>query len=120
MGTKFVSRSRVTRNGKKVTDLKDYTEDDIELRGVSTTMDSSGTFGKNKKYGFKINQVVAKTGAKHDWSDIVDETWIVELDGGHRCIFTGVDCITQGGIKTDGESESVRTLTLFASGKVDE
>jgi hypothetical protein len=120
MATKFVSRCRITRNGQKVADLKNYTEDDIDLRGVVSTMESTGTYEKTKKYGFKIDQVIAKTGAKHDWSDAVDETWTIELDGGHRTTFTEVSCINQGGVKTDGESESVRTLTFCAVGKVDE
>ena len=114
MAKKYVSRAVVIRNGKRQSDLKNFKVGELAYRGEVDTMDGSGSTGKAKKHRFSFDYAIPKTAAKLDWSDVEDETWIIELDGGRRITFSGVDCLTRGEFITDAEKETVMPLSFIA------
>jgi hypothetical protein len=115
MAKKYVSRCRVTRNGARVTDLKNFKWAEDVYRSKIMTQDGPGTVDLPDGPAFTIDYVVPKTDAKLNWRDVEDETWVVELQGGKRVIFTGVDCLKRGEAPVDGEKETVMTLEFAAT-----
>ncbi len=115
--SKFVSRSIVLRNGNKVPNLKSFEKDAVKFAGTFKSMDGGGTFDTNPEHLFTINQVIAKVGAKLDWSDVQEENWSVELVGGNRYEYSGVDFLEEGKITVDGENEVVLPLLFKAQSR---
>jgi hypothetical protein len=59
-----------------------------------------------------------KINPKLDWSDVRDEDWTVDLEGGKQAIYTGVDCLSRSEFTTDGDKESVFTIMFRADTEV--
>jgi hypothetical protein len=118
MAKKYVSRVRVMRNGNRIQDMKQFKSDTIEYRAEVDTMDGSGTVEKNKKVKFSLDYAIPKVNAKLDWSDVVDETWTIELEGGRRVTYTGVDILSKGETTYDSQKEAVFTLSFIAESEV--
>lgn len=114
MAKKYVSRARVSRNGQKVQHLKNMKFGEDKYATEVETMDGGGTVDNPKRHRFSLDYALPKTGAKLDWSDVRDEDWTVDLDGGLKAIYTGVDCMSRGEITVDGEKEAVTTLEFYA------
>lgn len=112
MAKKFVSRCRVMRNGKRVLNMKNFKMGEDVYRAQLQTMDGPGTVDVPKKPSFSLDYAIPRDNAKLDWSDVSDETWVVELDGGRRVIFSGVDSISRGEITMDSEKETVFTVNF--------
>lgn len=115
MAIKYANRARVTRNGQKVPHMKHFTRREAVYSSEVETMEGGGTVEKPKRPGFSIGYVLPKTNPKLDWSDVKDEDWVVEIQGGKRVIYTGVDCLSMGEFNLDGDGESVATLTFYAA-----
>ncbi len=115
--SKFVSRSIVLRNGNKVPNLKSFEKDAVKFAGTFKSMDGGGTFDMNVEHLFTVNYVIPKAGAKIDWSDVQDEKWTIELVGGNRIEYTGVDFLEEGKITVDGENEVVMPLMFRAESR---
>lgn len=110
--SKYVSRSFVLRNGTRLPDVKNAGCDEVTYREIVTTMTGSGTFETSKKYTFSFDQVIRK-GAQHpDWSSVENEKWTIDFEGGFRVEFSGVSCLSEGEIKSDGEKETVQTIKM--------
>lgn len=118
MAVKYVSRARVTRNGQKIQHMKSFRRREYSYAAEVETMDGGGSVDLPKRPGFSLDYALPKTNPKLDWSDVRDEDWTVELDGGKRIIYTGVDCVSMGEVTIDGEKESVATLTFIAATEV--
>jgi len=104
-------------NGKKIEHLKNFQKLEEEFRAEVDLMSGSGTVDKARKYKFSLEYAPPKTGAKMDWSDVVDATFIIEFEGGIRVTYSGVDCLSQGEMTLDGQQEGVMTLTFIATSK---
>lgn len=115
MATKYVKRCRVTRNGQTVPHLKNYENGEQEYASDIKLMDGDGSSESVKRVRFSIDYAIPQAGAKLDWSDVKDETWTVELQGGQRITYTGVDCLKRGAFKTDMDNEAVFTLSFIAT-----
>lgn len=115
MATKYVKRSRVTRNGQTVQHLKNYENGEQEYASEVKLMDGDGSSESVKRFRFLIDYAIPQIGAKLDWSDVRDETWTVELQGGQRITYTGVDCLKCSAFKTDMDNEAVITLSFIAT-----
>jgi hypothetical protein len=114
MAKKYVSRCRVMRNGKRVKNLKNFKMGEAVYRAPVQTFDGQGTVDVPRKPSFTFDYALPSTDATLDWSDVSDETWVVELDGGKRAIFSGVDCIKRGEVTMDMEKEVVFTIEFSA------
>jgi hypothetical protein len=105
-------------NGKKLEHLKSFKNLDEEFRAEVDLMSGSGTVDKARKYKFSVDYAIPKVGAKLDWSDVEDATFIVEFkDGAGRMTYSGVDCLSQGEVTLDGQQEATMTLTFMAVSK---
>jgi hypothetical protein len=112
--------SRITaamRNGSKVENLKSFKKDPINYRQGFSYMGGTGTFEVSKKHTFSVDVVIDKNTPKIDWSEVENENWSFELNGGSRVEYTGVDCLTEGEMIVDFEKETVMTLTFQAEGR---
>lgn len=119
MSKKYVSRVKVFRQGQRVKHLKNYKANEVAYRAEVATLDGYGTADVTKKIGFTIDYAIPRgEPAKLDWSDVVDEDWVVELEGGRRVNYGGVDCLNRGEYTTDGEKETAFTLTFLAETEV--
>ena len=118
MAKKYVSRARVTRNGKRVEHLKNFKMGEAVYRGEVPTMDGGGTSDITKRRRFSLDYAMPKTDPKLDWSDVDDENWVIDLEGGRQVIYTGVDCLKRGEFTIDGENESVFTVDFWADSEV--
>lgn len=105
------------RNGTKLEDMKSFKMGEKTHRTEVELMDGVGTVDAASGDKFSLDYAIPKTSAKLDWSDVVDETWIVELDGGGRVVYSGVDCLSQGEVTIDGQQESVIPLEFIAARK---
>lgn len=115
MAKKSVSFCRVTRNSKKVENLKNFKEGEHEYRHEEELMDSVTSIEKTYPYKFSLEYAIPTTGAKLDWSDVVDETWTIALNGGNRKItFSGVDCVKRGETTYDGQNIATIPLEFVA------
>jgi hypothetical protein len=117
MATKYISRAFVMHNGKKLEHLKNFKKLDEEFRAEVDLMSGSGTVDKARKHKFSLDYAPPKTGAKMDWSDVSDATFIIEFEGGGRMTYSGVDCLSQGELTLDGQQEAVMTLSFIATSK---
>jgi len=102
------------RNGAKVENLKNFKKDLLNYRQGFSYMGGTGTFEVSKLHTFSIDLVINKNTPTIDWSDIEDENWSFELNGGTRLEYTGVDCLTEGEMTVDFEKETVITITFQA------
>lgn len=119
MAKKYVSRVIVMRNGTRITDFKSFKKDAVKYGEVVELMDDQGVVENAKRYGFSIDYVIPKVGAKLDWSDVRDETWSVQFrEGGNKVTYSGVDCLVEGDSTTDGQKETVMTLTFAAQDRI--
>lgn len=112
--SKYVSRVVCMRNGSRVRDVKNYKKDPVRYREPVDTMDDSDTVEVAKRHTFSIDHVVTKATTKIDWSEVVDENWSFDLQGGSRIEYTGVSCLEEGEITVDFEKETVQTVTFHA------
>jgi hypothetical protein len=115
MATKYVNRCIVKRNGTSVQHMKNFKMGAAAYRAQLSTSSGQGTVGVQKKSGFSLDYAIPRSNAKLDWSDVIDETWVVELDGGRRAIYTGVDALERGEVTFDWEKESVITIPFAAA-----
>jgi len=104
-------------NGKKLEHLKNFKKLEEEFRAEVDLMTGSGTVDKARKFKFSLDYAVPKVGAKLDWSDVSDATFIIEIKDGNRVTYSGVDCLSQGEMTLDGQQEAVMTLTFIATSK---
>jgi hypothetical protein len=98
--------------------MKSFKHDPIDYRAEVDTMEGSGTVERNKKYKFSLDYAVPKTNAKLNWSDVSNETWTIELEGGTRVTYTGVDSLSRGEIAMDAQKEAVTTISFIADTEV--
>lgn len=118
---KYVSRVIVMREGERITDFKNFKKSEVAYRDTVELMGSTGTVEKTPQQGFSIDYVIPVSNAKLSWSDVIDETWSIQYrEGGARMTYTGVDCISEGEAVTDGQGETVMTLTFAAEDRIDE
>jgi hypothetical protein len=115
MAKKFVARCRVMRNGKRVLDMKNFKWGEEVYRTSIMTMDGPGSVDLPDKPAFSLDYVLPRENAKISWKDVENETWVIELDGGRRGIFSGVDSIKRGEMSMDGEKETVITFDFAAT-----
>ncbi len=115
MSKKYVSRVKAWRNGTRLDHMKEFKLKELTYR-AEVDVEGGGTVEGQIKDGFTINYAVPKLNPKLDWSDCVDDTWMIELEGGKRVTLTGVDILKQGEIPFDFQKEAVITLD-FASDK---
>lgn len=118
MSTKYVSRARVTRNGQKVQHMKNFKFGEALYATEVETMDGGGTVDNPRRHRFSLDYAIPKNSPKLDWSDVRDEDWTVELEGGKKAIYTGVDCLSRGEFTVDAQKESVMTLNFYAATEV--
>jgi hypothetical protein len=104
-------------NGSKIEHLKNFKPGEEVFREEVDLMEGSGTVDKGTKYKFSFDYAIPKIGPKLNWRDIEDATFTVELDGGSRLTYSGVDCLSQGEMTIDGEKEAVMTITFIAGSK---
>ena len=116
MPVKMLSRCDVMHNGTKVEYLKNYTNLEEEYRKEVALMSGVGSIDVVQKHKFSLDYVLPKKGAKLDWSDIEDATFVIRL-GDKSITYSGVDCLSAGEFKLDGENEAVRTITFLATSK---
>lgn len=117
MATKYVSRVTVMRNGTRLGHLKNFKEGEQEYRKEADLMGGSGSVETAAKYKFSLDYAIPKTGAKTDWLDVEDETWVVERDGGGRVTYSGVDCLKKGEVTYDAQQEAVIPLEFIATSR---
>lgn len=118
MAKKYVSRCMVMRNGTKVEHLKSFNCDEVEFAQQIALMDGAGFIDKMPAHGFSVNYVMPKSGAKMDWTDVEDETWVIALKGGGRVTYSGVKFLKRGAWDVDGESETVLPLFFGAETEI--
>lgn len=120
MAKKFVSRVLVMRNGAKQENMKSFVEGEVPYASQIDLMDETGTADIVNRYTFALNYVIPVSAAKMDWSDVRDETWVVQNrpDGSKRT-YTGVDCLSRGEVTFDGQGESVMRLNFVATDMVE-
>lgn len=112
---KYVSRVFVMRNGSSFQHFKNFRKAEVPYGSQVDLMDGVGTVDIAKRHQYSIDYVIPVVGAKLDWSDVVDEIWIIQMrDGGSKVIYTGVTCITEGEAYFDAQNETVMTLTFVA------
>jgi len=107
-------------NGKSITDFKTFTDDEEEIHKRVKLMIKIGFMAVTPSYGMKVDYVVPLTAPEIDWKTVKNGRVTVEYDSGRRVTYTGVYLLKVGEKKTDGENETVRTVELGASGKVEE
>jgi len=117
MAKKYVARCIVMRNGARVDDLKNFKILEDVYREEVDLMTGSGSVDRARKYKFSLDYAPPKNGAILDWSNVEDETFIVELEGGRRLVYSGVDSLSVGELTLDGQQEAVMTVTFIAAGK---
>jgi len=114
---KYIAKCFVIHNGKKLEHLKNFQILEEEFRAEVDLMSGAGTVDKARRYKFSLDYAPPKTGAKWDWSDVSDATFIIEWDGGSRTTYSGVDCLSQGETTADGQNDAHFTLTFIATSK---
>ncbi|MFA5161148.1 MAG: hypothetical protein WC421_02790 [Elusimicrobiales bacterium] len=109
----YVSRVELAVNGKSVTDFKSFSRKPVELNKTVKLMGKTGFVGVQPRYELEVEYIVPQSGA-FDWSGVKDGTLTVTYDGGETTRYTGVTVLTLGEMKTDGENETTRTISLGA------
>jgi hypothetical protein len=117
MAVKYVSQCFVIHNGKKLEHLKTFKQLEEEYRVEVELMSGVGAVDKARGYKFSVEYAIPKVGAKLDWSDVSDATFLVEYKDGGRITYSGVDCLSQSEVSLDGKQEAVMTLTFLAVSK---
>jgi hypothetical protein len=117
MAVKYVSRCFVIRNGTKLEHIKNYKSGEQVYRNEVDLMSGSGSVDIAGKYKFSFDYAIPKVNPKTDWSDVEDDTFIIEYEGGHRVTYSGVDCLSVGEATIDGQSEAVMTISFIAKSR---
>lgn len=112
--SRYVSRVVGMRNGSRIVDIKNFKKDAVEYRKSVTTMGGTDTVEVAGDHVFSFDHVLTKVNPKIDWSEVENENWAFELNGGSRIEYTGVDCLTEGDITVDNEKETIQTITMHA------
>jgi hypothetical protein len=116
----YVSQVTLDVNGKSITDFKTFTENEIELNKEVRLMNKTGFMGVTPRFGCKVDYVIPQTNPEIDWSTVRNGRLSVEFENGRRITYTGVTTLKIGEMKVDGENETVRTIELGATGRVEE
>lgn len=114
---RYVSRCNVMMNGTTLQDVKNFKFAEEIARKRVDLMNSTGSTEVTPRFEFSLDYVLPKDGKAIKWLDIEGATIIVELNGGKRVSYSGVDCLSQGEQTVDGENESVRTISFVAARK---
>jgi len=114
MAQKMVNRVTVMRNGTRVDNVKNFKKLEVEHRKEVDMMDGSGSVEVTVKHKFSLDYVIPAEGAKLDWDSVQDDTFSIELNGGRRLTYSGVDLLKEGEFTTDGDGEAVMTLEFIA------
>jgi len=117
MAQKMVNHAGLMLNGARVGNLKSFKKDEVEHRAEVDMMDGCGSVERTKKHKFSFDYVIPAEGAKLDWDKVEDATLTVELTGGRRLTYSGVDLLTEGEFTTDGDGEAVMTLSFIAAAR---
>jgi hypothetical protein len=105
------------RQGKLLKNMKSFKEKGVTYAVEIDTADGGGTGDVPKRYGFSFDYVLPMTDAKHDWSDVDDETWVIDYKNGHKVIYSGVKALGHEDITTDFEKEIVMTINFRATSR---
>ncbi|HEX2958023.1 MAG TPA: hypothetical protein VHO70_14410 [Chitinispirillaceae bacterium] len=111
---KGANKATVLRNGQRQQNIKEVRFGAEEYRGEVPTMDGMMTVDKIPTKRFSIVYVIPRENAKHDWSDIKDETWIFDIHGVKRVTYIGVDSLQRGEATLNGEGESSYQIDFIA------
>ncbi len=116
----FVSKVTMEVDGKNITDFKTFTENEIEVNKEVRLMNKTGFMPTTQHYGVKVDYVIPATNPEVDWAAVRSGRLSVEFENGKRITYTGVTTLKIGEMKVDGDNETVRTIELGATGKVEE
>jgi hypothetical protein len=115
MAKKLISQVRVFRKGQRLLNLMNFKMSAEKYGEKVQTMDGIMVVELPRDVDFTLDYAIPKENAKLDWSDVKDESpWIVELVGGKKMIFSGVDCLERGDYGFDGRKEGTMTLSFTA------
>lgn len=122
MDNQLVGAIVLTVNGREF-DCASVTPEHQVGRKLVSTMNSKRRANKQVRLTASISLsfdvYIPETG-DFDWASIEDANLTIEsVDGGHRTTYTGVGVISVGEKFTDG-SEAMRSITGYATDKVEE
>jgi len=120
MADKYVTRAQVFINGSEITDIKDVTEREVEVRKEIKLMNKTGTAELTRRFGLSLTYAIPKAGTEYDFASLSDATIVVEKDGGGRRRYSKSDCLKVGEVKYDQENEATRVIEFVAGDAKDE
>lgn len=115
--SKYVSRVVCMRNGARVMNVKNFKKGEVVFREIVKTMDGPDTVDVSPDHTFSIDHVITKATPKIDWSEVENENWSFQLDGGGTMEYSGVALLKEGEMTVDFEKETVVTVSFHAKSR---
>lgn len=116
----YVTRCVLEVNGQSVSDFNTFTETTRVLHKQVNLMNKTGHAEITQRYQCSLGYVVPQTGEEFNWDGVADGTLTIEYDSGKRITFGGVYTLEVGDGTTDGETETVKTISLGAESRTEE
>lgn len=116
----YVSRVLLDVDGQSIEDFKAVTEKEVELYKQINLMNKTGHIKTVPRYAVDVEYVVPEASSEFSWNAVEAGRLSIEYLNGKRITFTGVYPLKIGEAKADGENEMVRTISLGATGRVEE
>jgi hypothetical protein len=116
--SEYVLTVRLEVNGQNIEDFKSVAEGEVEIAKQINLMNSTGIGRKTPRYTAEVEYVVPADNPEFDFKSVRNGTLTIDKMNGVRTTYTGVTTLKIGQTKYDGDNETVRTITLGATGKV--
>jgi hypothetical protein len=117
IGGKFIIRAHMELNGQDMADFDSVSESEVVINKTVPLMYGTGTAQKTKRWEISVDYKTPAVGEIDWFNNIANATVVLDYENGERHEYGGVQVISVGEAKTDGETEQKRTIKLFAASR---
>lgn len=120
MSELYVSRVFLEVNGQEIDDFKAVEEDEYDMAEQVKLMNQTGHVEVTPRYKVTVDYVIPGDAPEFDFTTVILGTLTIDRQNGTRVTYQNVRRMKIGKTHYDGEKEAVKTITLGATGRLEQ
>lgn len=116
----YITSITLEINGQRLDDFNAFTEKERVFKKPVPLMNSTGTVKVKERNAFSVDYVVPADKPEFDFAAVEDGTVTIDYENGKRISYGGVQCLSIGDAKFDGDKEVVKTIEFIAETRTEE
>lgn len=116
----YATQITLTVNGAQLEDFNAFTEKERVFKKTINLMNSTGFVRTFQRHHFTLDYVIPADKPEYDFEKVQDATVVIGYESGRIVQFGGVECLSIGDAKYDGDKEVTKAIEFGATYRVEE